>query len=148
MSKRVQSPLTIKLTPIDTWETTVLILSSFFFLCIFFLFFFYSYYLDWVAISVKYFSSLNRLSKSKFFYAVTIFTQKHALKIILKRFETGEENNLVKLLQIHTEFPVWRSIVKNLRRFSNILRNNVTAWLQLLKTLSLNSTPLGSRHGL
>ena len=31
-------------------------------------------------------------------------------------------------------FPVLRSLVQNLRRFSNILRNRVIAWLQLLET--------------
>ena len=36
-------------------------------------------------------------------------------------------------------FPVLRSFVQHLRRFSNILRNCVIAWLQLLETLVRDS---------
>ena len=49
---------------------------------------------------------------------------------------------MVKLLQINTEFPVLRSLVKKLRRFAIILRNCVTVWLQLLEALFTGSVPL------
>ena len=36
-------------------------------------------------------------------------------------------------------FPGWRSLVQNLHRFLNILRNRMIAWLQILETLDDDS---------